>query len=252
MPTVKHDATFSLSCSDLLDDPQENLCIAPGGMLEAGLVAALWVLFAPAAAMAGAETMQDVAARLTDRLNAARAHQNGSSAVPQAVQASSRQDAEQQHGAGGAVADDRQQTAGSGPANGASDDAGTRGEQGSGEDSEAMLSSVQAAQAVAALPEAASAALASSIRQRLLRYSTAGTEADESLLAAAKQEPATESRAAKLAALTLVVAEKRILMEALTAVDSARVSATANVPADIKQRRRREGGSKPAKKRAKR
>jgi hypothetical protein len=247
-----HDAMASLARSDLLDDPQENLCIAPGGVLEAGLVAALWVLFAPPAAMAGAGSMQDVAARLTQRLNATGAYQNGSTAEDQAAQAGRQQGAEQRHSAGSDVAEDRRQTDDSGTADEAADDAGAGAEQGSGNDGEAMLSSVQAAQAVAALPEAASAALANSIRQRLLRYSNVDLEADEALLAAAKQEPASEARAAKLAALTLVVAEKRILMEALTAVDSARESIGAEVPVDVKQRRRQEGGSSPSKKRAKR
>lgn len=243
-----------MSCSDLLDDPDENLCIAPGGVLEAGLVATLWVLFVPAAAMAGAETMQDVAARLVQRLGAAGACQSGSKAVAQAVQASRQHGAEQRHSDGSAVAGDHRQTDGSGTAKGAADDAGTGAEQGSGDESEAMLCSVQAAHAVAALPEAASAALVSSIQQRLQRYSNMGLEADEALLAAAQVEPATESRAAKLAALTLVVAEKRILIEALTAVDSARVSMRgelSNAPVDAKQRRRRAGGTSPTKKRAK-
>lgn len=242
----------ALSCSDLLDDPQETFCIAPGGVLEAGLVAALWVLFAPPAAMAGAESMQDVAACLTDRLHAARADQGGSEAVAQAAQANRQQDAGHRHGDGGAVARDHRQADGSGIGNGAADDTGKDAKQGRDDDSDAMLCSVQAAQAVAALPEAASATLANSIRQRLLRYSNVGLEADEGLLAAAKQEPATEARAAKLAALTLVVAEKRILTDALTGVNSARTFTAAVVPVDVKPRRRQEDGSSPTRKRAKR
>ena len=230
------------------------MCIAPGGVLEAGLVAALWVLFAPPAAMAGAGSMQDVAARLTDRLNAAGSHQSGSRKAAQAAQAGRQQGAEQWHSEGGAVAGDDRQTDGSDPANGAAHDTGTDAQQGSRDESEAMLCSIQAGKAVAALPDAASAALANSIRQRLLRYSNVGVEADQLLLAAAKHEPATEARAAKLAALTLVVAEKRILIDALTAVEAARESEQAKLPeasGGVQRRKRRAGGSSPTKKCAK-
>jgi len=209
---------LSTCCSELLSEPEEHLAIAPDGVLEAGLVAALFVLFAGKAGMAGLADMEAVAGRLGDQLRRIKTTQMTETDAG-AAQQSGDGSGVSAATAGTAGDESRGAADGAGPAEG---EGAAEGEAAGAEDpGEPLLPSVAAADVARLLPAAAVAALGDAMRQRLGRYQGAGIAEDEAALAVAEAEPSGEARCAKLAALTLVVAEKRILLAALEALGGA-------------------------------
>jgi hypothetical protein len=192
-------------CSDVLDEDAEPLEVLPEARLGPALLAALRVMYAAEAEFDAWSSMQDAVRDLL-------AAPGGASAVdgaPTAVGAASEAVGHGRRAPNGGAAGEAHPGAGG-------MEAGAREEA---EEETRLLGPLPVAEAFGVVGGAACEALKEALEQRLSEYARPGVEEDLRELAERRARAALGvAGAARKAALTLVVAEKRVLMEALAAV----------------------------------